>query len=328
MCWRNFRPSSKNSEECRPSPEDGRRKHPPWVTLFFAAAAITLSGLCGVFQPSQPPLEKLLASGASVISLLNEKEGWRLALSLFLHNDVYHLLGNVVYLFLIGFFFEGGAGWKKTLLILLCSGTVSMAAESKWSAVLCVGMSGAVMALGAAFLIDCGMGALQSRRAKILLLPALLLLSTAFPHLDSNPPESSIAHLAGILCGVFLALALRPPEMRRFACAAAAAGVLLLLAFPAAIIHPDRALLAESYVFTGRLEASSGNYEKAERYYRRADSLDPQSEGLFMLGRLYISAGRIGEGIGVFEERLQQFPQDRKTARTLKQILDITENTN
>ena len=141
---------------------------------------------------------------------------------LFLHANVIHLLGNMVFLAAAGPATEPAFGSLKFFGVYLASGLAGVAAHwafSKGSEIPLIGASGAVA--GCVVL-----GAVRFNRTKVSLAPNLnvslllvvglwlvLQILGATVKLDSDPGGTSYwAHIGGALAGLLLALAYKAPK--------------------------------------------------------------------------------------------------------------------
>jgi membrane associated rhomboid family serine protease len=107
-----------------------------------------------VLASSEVHSHQVLISGAlSKTAVLQQREMYRLITSMFLHKDFTHLLGNIVTLFLFGFFIERDFGHYRTLAIFFLGGlTGSVFSFLCGFSALSIGASAATTALIGAFL--------------------------------------------------------------------------------------------------------------------------------------------------------------------------------
>ncbi|QLH74797.1 MAG: rhomboid family intramembrane serine protease [Methanomassiliicoccales archaeon] len=168
--------------------------------------------------------------GARPVYLTTGERPWTILTHMFSHASFVHVIGNVLFMFLIGVQLEYRVGRSRAFVIYFLSGLVALFAESfilgLGSKVLMVGASGAVSGLiGAIFMLY------PRDRIPMLLGPIFLLnvpvylaaggfLATQLV-LDlasiSSGPAGGVAygaHLAGFVAGMILAVALPRPVTR------------------------------------------------------------------------------------------------------------------
>lgn len=143
--------------------------------------------------------------------------------SMFLHGGVGHLLGNMLFLAVLGLLVEGALGHGMFLLVYLLGGIGAAIASLAWhwgAQGSLVGASGAIASLMGAYCVLWGLRPVRFfwwffvvfgylRAPALVLLPAWLgweLLQLAFDHGSNVAFE---AHAGGILAGALLALAIR-----------------------------------------------------------------------------------------------------------------------
>lgn len=139
---------------------------------------------------------------------------WTLVTSIFLHGSASHLLFNMFALFLFGLLLEKFVGSKKFLLIFFLTGIIASTAALFYESSL--GASGAVYGI---------IGALAVLRPRMIVwtygvpMPMVaaagfyLLLDFAGMFFPSN--IANTAHIAGLIAGVLIGLALREPRQKK-----------------------------------------------------------------------------------------------------------------
>lgn len=80
---------------------------------------------------------------------------WTLVTSLFVHFDLRHLIGNIVFLYVFGMAFEGEAGGKATAAAFFIGGVGSLLVSSLYygPGISMIGASGAIFTLAAAAML-------------------------------------------------------------------------------------------------------------------------------------------------------------------------------
>jgi membrane associated rhomboid family serine protease len=138
--------------------------------------------------------------------------------AMFIHADIGHLLGNMVFLFLFGFVVEMTLGRALYLFAYLLSGVMSglfyLALEPQ-SAFLAMGASGAISGLAGMYTVLFGLRRIRFfytllfyfdyvRAPAIILLPVWLGYEL-FNQLFSNDSVNNLAHIGGLLSGALMA---------------------------------------------------------------------------------------------------------------------------
>src|SRR3989338_422830 len=178
-----------------------------YYSLVLAAACIVLFAV----QSMVPGFtEEFLLNSSQVLA-----RPWTLVSSIFLHGSGSHLIFNMFALVLFGLLLEKFVGSRKFLVIFFVSGIIAGVASSlMYSASL--GASGAIYGI---------LGTLAAIRPKMIVwtygvpMPMVaasgfyLLLDLGGLFFPSNVANS--AHIAGLVAGVAIGLALREPEQRK-----------------------------------------------------------------------------------------------------------------
>ncbi len=116
------------------------------------------------------PDDVYMELGAVPIEVVRGEKPWTLLTSMFLHGDIYHLLGNMLFLYFFGVYVENAMGSHRYLLFYLLSGLSAhlfhilsiMALPREWLltnygytpwVVPAIGASGAISGVMAAYLI-------------------------------------------------------------------------------------------------------------------------------------------------------------------------------
>lgn len=183
------------------------RKYVPWVTVFLLLANL------GVFFFLQPNL------GSQDYGLVPaDPQPWSWLTHMFLHGDLGHLLGNMLFLWLVGYVLESGAGHLRFLGLYLGGGLLAVGlfwALNRSSSTPLIGASGAISGIMGAMCLMYGL-----YRIKVFInlgfffhyvsLPALALLPFWLGkeiYYMLSYPESNVAftaHIGGLLGGAFL----------------------------------------------------------------------------------------------------------------------------
>ncbi len=143
---------------------------------------------------------------------------------MFLHADVLHLIGNMVFLFVFGDNIEDATGHGRfVLFFLLCgiAGGIAHALATPESTVPLIGASGATAGIVGAYLLlhprvhlwALVLGRLPVRLRAFWLIGAWLVWQIAFLLLNQGDKIAWWAHLGGFGAGMLLILVLRRPDM-------------------------------------------------------------------------------------------------------------------
>jgi membrane associated rhomboid family serine protease len=172
----------------------------------------------------------LVRLGAMVPILVATGEYWRLITAMFLHVGVLHLLLNSYGLYLFGNLIEGVFGSARFLAIYLVTGFFASAASFAFGEAnrIAAGASGAIFGLLGAWLAynwrrrDLSMAQANVRGA-LILIGLNLFLGFRIAGIDN------LAHIGGLVAGVFAGLAAEGVGTRRVRTASRLAGLTLLL---------------------------------------------------------------------------------------------------
>ncbi len=148
--------------------------------------------------------------------------------SMFMHVHPFHLIGNVLVLYLIGLPLEERIGSRNWLTIYLASGiaaTLLYFIFNPQSAAYLLGASGAIYGIGGALLvlyprdrIPMFLGPFFTTRAPVWAAVGIMfVMETILVAMAVDDGTAHIAHIGGIVCGVFLAPAIvkKAVEKRR-----------------------------------------------------------------------------------------------------------------
>ena len=183
-----------------------------------------------IINPSDPGYNEWRSQRVQFEAILNRSVEFRfsqinihpslltLLSAMFIHADVSHLLGNMVFLFLFGFVVEITLGRTLYLFAYLLSGLTSglfyLALEPN-SAFLAMGASGAISGLAGMYTVLFGLRKIRFfytllfyfnyiRAPAIILLPVWLGYEL-FNQLFSDDNVNNISHIGGLLCGALIA---------------------------------------------------------------------------------------------------------------------------
>jgi len=149
----------------------------------------------------------------------NIPELYKLFSSMFVHGGFLHLIGNMIVLFFVGMAFEQRIGMKKFLTIYILTGLVATLSHSIvniGSEIPLVGASGAIFGIMGAFALSypndevvmpIPLGIIMIfRRIKVMYAVILFaIMETVIVFIDVQDNTAHIAHLGGLIGGLFLA---------------------------------------------------------------------------------------------------------------------------
>lgn len=289
--------------------------------------------------------EAVIAAGALFREKVLAGEVWRLITAAFLHGSLDHILGNTIFMYILGLATEHAFGLGKTALIYILAALTGSLLSTAMSPGPGVGASGAIFGLMGAltvvfyrrradfYLRDRGIGTFVGALAFL-----QIVLGFTDPYIDNW------AHLGGFLGGSFAALVLRPAlgeESRTFAVsvkalltaafaisaglylfscgylAAAEASVWLYLGNkPAALGAAGRAIAqnpANSYMyfFRGMLLFDAKQYAAAEGDFGEYLRRNPGSaRALAAIGQAYFESGQFPPAIACYSQALEREPRN------------------
>jgi len=182
----------------------------PWGTLLLLLAWAAMFALSGAVRAFSQP-DGLWALGASATGLPAGESAWRLLASTFLHAGVAHLLFNATSMMVVGPAVERiFTRWRFWIVYVAGGATASLASlawrEARDGYSLSVGASGAIFALGGAFLVATARlrRRLAPTRARALAGALLYLIGPGFAAGYARPGTDNVAHAVGITCGALL----------------------------------------------------------------------------------------------------------------------------
>jgi membrane associated rhomboid family serine protease len=169
-------------------------------------------GMLAMFGTSS--LDRVLQLGALAPNdVLQNGQWWRIVTSAFLHAGLLHISLNMISLYILGRFIEAIAGSARMLVIYVLSMIVSGLGVIYFSppAEPTLGASGAIFGLfGALFAVGFKMGkpGLRLVRDNLGILALNLVMTFSIPDI------SKAAHVAGLLAGFIVTLAIFSPPRR------------------------------------------------------------------------------------------------------------------
>ena len=140
-----------------------------------------------------------------------EKQWYRFLTSMFLHSDVYHLSGNMIYLYALGDIVERELGHLKYALLYIFSGLTGNALSLLFSVMTndltpSLGASGAIFGLNGALLWI--IIRKRGRHMEITLPKIIFLIAYSLYNGFISTNVNNVAHLGGLIGGFVLAILL------------------------------------------------------------------------------------------------------------------------
>ncbi len=280
------------------------------VLLLLANAAVYLWEVATGALVDQ---ESVIAAGALYRDNVLAGEWWRLFTAAFLHGDFSHILGNAIFLYILGLGTEHAFGLARTAVIYLFAALCGSLLSLAMSPGPAVGASGAIFGLMGALAV-----VFYRRRADFYVrdraigaFVGLLAVYQIFIGF-TEPFVDNWAHLGGCLGGVAAVLVIRPvlgQESRTYSPAVKA-----LLA--AALAVPVAAwLFAAGYLAAAEAQAwlSYGNKPAALAAAGRALEKNPANTYmLYVRGTIYLGTGQYDAGLADLDAYLRMNPRNAR----------------
>ena len=169
--------------------------------------------LVSFFVQSIPPMADFLVYSGSRLA---EGAFWTLITALFVHIDLVHLIGNIIFLYVFGNAVESSAGGKMTMAVFFVGGVSSFLIGTYYYGYDCVmvGASAAIFTLAAAAML---MNPLKSSLlfffVPLGLVAILFFIFNLFAiHFSEDGIVGYAAHVAGFLIGIPFGMALSKGE--------------------------------------------------------------------------------------------------------------------
>ena len=183
-----------------------KKTYVTWAFMALNLLAFALTEISGSTESSR----HMYNCGAMLTSSVEKGQLWRLFTAMFLHFGFLHLANNLLVLFAVGSYLEGGIGSLRTGLIYMISGLGANGASYLWhhirgEEVLSAGASGAVFGLMGA-MVFAGLFA-RDRLGPISLRQVILMLILSLYH-GAGGGVDDVAHISGLFFGFILALIL------------------------------------------------------------------------------------------------------------------------
>lgn len=198
-----------------------RNRHAPWLTLCLIAANL-LVAVAAVLQQlrGDDSLSNRLAFFAQ------RPEASAVFSSMFLHENLFHLLANMLFLAAIGTAVEASTGWLKYGFVYLVGGLFGVGAH--YLAFRNVPMGAGLMGASASIAACIGFAGVRFSRIKVPVLPKVSVPAWALVVLwaglqltgmmmspDSSGGVAFSAHLGGFGWGLLASVLLRAPDVAR-----------------------------------------------------------------------------------------------------------------
>ena len=248
---------------------------------------------------------------------IHHGELWRLISPMFIHVDSFHLLVNLIVLWLFAPVLEARMGALRFLLVFIVSGLSGIVYGYAFHEFSSAGASGALMGVIASLIISLLVSKkrspLTNRQMKLLLVSGSGLLGLGL----LQPGIDNWAHLGGFVGGSLTTLIIvnlgtgpRPRAHVRLTAAAT-----LLLSTYGALEQGHRWMRR---VTRGQLALAQADYSRAEELFRTAHRERPSAPTpLRELGRLSLESGQLEAARVYLQQVVDRFPRDQDAVRLL-----------
>ncbi|MBQ9032529.1 MAG: rhomboid family intramembrane serine protease [Parasporobacterium sp.] len=187
----------------------------PYVTIVLIVINVAYY-LIVAFGGSTFSMSYMLSRGADYSPLVFEgHEYWRLLTCMFLHFSLRHLAGNMVYLGIVGWSYEGIVGHLKFFLVYMLSGIGSSVVSCAWHQLsgeyaVSAGASGAVYGIIAMVIYLMYIAKKRTGSRILLSRIAVILVFLLYSNFVSGEGVDVAAHVGGLFFGVLLSLLFLP----------------------------------------------------------------------------------------------------------------------
>lgn len=254
-------------------------------------------------------------------SLAFDDEPWRLASSALPHGDAFHLIFNVVWLWVLGTRLEETLGHVRTFAIMLLLAVGSAAAEFAFAAG-GIGLSGVGYGLVGCLLV---LANKDSRFRDAIDIRTLVLFGVWFVlcvvlTIADVWNVGNVAHGSGFVLGLFVGYAIAPgSRVRRVAAAGAVIAALAGALGAAALWRPHVNLSAYGFAddaYRGYLALGDQDFELAARHLERAVAINPKDAGSWFNYGLALQHVKGSLGMTTLEAWQRSLALDPTNAKT------------
>lgn len=187
----------------------------PKLSLILIALNVLFFGW-QLFSGSLTSEEAIVQAGALRRTEVMSGEVWRLLSAAFLHGSVDHLIGNCIFLYILGMACEHALGMTQTSLTYFLSAMTGSLLSILLNEGPSVGASGAIFGLTGSLMVFFyrfkNFFELRDRRIGIVLLVwAIYAVASGF----MTPMVDNFCHIGGFLGGAAITFALRPEILAR-----------------------------------------------------------------------------------------------------------------
>jgi membrane associated rhomboid family serine protease len=288
---------------------------------------------------------------------------WRVLTCLFVHFNIFHLAGNMLFLWRMGKQLDRHLSRTQTLVIYLFTGAAASLASLAWHPThLTAGSSGAILGQAGVLIALLSLARLNLPRRQtfgillwiVLLMPFELLFGHFSKTTDYAAHAGGLA--SGLAIGVLLVWVLRGSPLERAARqrrVLAVTAFILVLSFGGVIAMRYRvvrqyrlALEVKSFLIAAQKEAISKNpndlnahqvlatlyssqteYDEAANELRRALEIKPgDPDTLFQVAITYMAMGSARDAIPIFQKNLSQGPATAGKYMSFSEVLEQAGN--
>lgn len=182
------------------------------LVLFGVNLVVFICMIANGDSPFEPTTESILNWGGNESSLTFNGGWWRLITSCFVHIGIFHLIGNLYYLYYIGSYLEPILGKSRFILSYLSTGIFAGMASllaNKYSYTVSAGASGAIFGMFGVFVALLSTKLIPERIRNSCLQNTLIFIAYNLIF-GRGPGIDSAAHVGGLLSGLVIGYCLYP----------------------------------------------------------------------------------------------------------------------
>jgi rhomboid protease GluP len=183
--------------------------------IFYACLLIFLAMSVSGVHILKPDPDSLINWGGNFKPHTLERGYWRLLTCIFIHAGIFHLISNMVVLFIIGYLLEPLIEWRRFIIVYLVSGLGGSIVSLLWNNLtVAIGASGAIFGLYGVFIALILSKVVKNQHKDIL---ASLIIFLVYNLINSLKPGIDMAaHVGGLATGLLSGFALFPLMSKKY----------------------------------------------------------------------------------------------------------------